>query len=211
VGGVVKSAAVQQGAKRRAIGSGVALSALSASYILAVQRPVPEWELELTAWCNGAPDAVAMALYPVMQLGTVWAPIGVGIAIGIARRDHRLALVTVGAGLATWFAAKGVKQVVERGRPLVYLPEIHVREGSGAGLGFISGHSAVAAVCATIAAAVMPRRLRWIPALLAGTVGIARIVHGVHLPADVVGGWAFGAVIGFATLELVERWSGDPA
>ena len=36
--------------------------ALAGSYAVAVQRPVPSWELSLTEWINGAPDAVATVL-----------------------------------------------------------------------------------------------------------------------------------------------------
>jgi membrane-associated phospholipid phosphatase len=36
-------------------------------------------------------------------------------------------------------------------------------------------------------------------------VGLGRIVHGVHLPADVTGGWAFGVLVGLGTIELFER------
>jgi membrane-associated phospholipid phosphatase len=41
--------------------------------------------------------------------------------------------------------------------------------------------------------------------VIALLVGVARIVHGVHLPIDVVGGWAFGALIGFAGLWVYDR------
>ena len=44
----------------------------------------------------------------------------------------------------TWFGAQGVKQIVHRERPFAFLPEIHVREGTGNGLGYLSGHSAMA-------------------------------------------------------------------
>ncbi|MGA9279587.1 phosphatase PAP2 family protein [Ilumatobacter sp.] len=50
----------------------------------------------------------------------------------------------------------------------------------------------------------LPRRWRWVAAHLAGCVGTARIVHGVHLPADTIGGWSFGALIGLAALEITD-------
>jgi hypothetical protein len=51
------------------------------------------------------------------------------------RRDWLLAGATVLTGFVAWFAAKGVKEVFERGRPLRYLPEIVVREGRAPGSG----------------------------------------------------------------------------
>ncbi len=186
----------------------VAAIALACSYVVAVQDPVPGWELRLTRWINDAPAVVAHALWPVMQLGTVWAPIVVGVVIVVWRRDWLLGAATVATGLVAWFGAKAVKQVVERNRPLTYIPDIVVREGQGTGLGYVSGHSAVAAATAVLAMAALPRRARPVAALLAGLVGIARIVYGVHLPADVVGGWAFGTLVGLGAVALVDRAPG---
>lgn len=193
----------------RAVGA-VALVGLLGSWAIAERRPVPGWELDLTRAINDVPDSIATALYPVMQLGTIAAPIAVALAIGVWRRDRALAAGAVVAGLAAWFGAKAVKRWVERGRPLEFLPGIDVREGAGTGLGFVSGHSAVAAACAVVAAAALPARWRPCAAALAASVGVARIVHGVHLPADVVGGWSFGVLVGLAALEVVDRLAPGP-
>jgi membrane-associated phospholipid phosphatase len=48
----------------------------------------------------------------------------------------------------------------------------------------------------------LPRQWRPLAAVIAVLVGIARIVHGVHLPADVVGGWSFGVLLGLAGLWI---------
>lgn len=185
----------------------VALTAgfgLAGSYVVAAQVPVPDWELRLTEWINDVPDAFATVLYPIMQAGTLGGPIVVAASIAIFRRDWLLSGATVVAGLVAWFGAKGVKRVVERDRPLTYLPEVVIREGDGTGLGYVSGHSAVAATAAIMAMAALPRRWRPLPAVIAVLVGVARIVHGVHLPADVVGGWSFGVLIGLAALGVVD-------
>lgn len=182
-----------------------AVTVLAGASFVASQRPLPARELNLTVWLNHAPDWGATALYPVMQLGTIIAPIAFAVVMVVWRRDWWTALAAVLGGLVTWFAAKGVKQIVQRGRPLQYLPDIHVREGSGTGLGFISGHSAVAACTALIAMTVLPRRARPLLVLVVALVGVGRIVHGVHLPADVVGGWAFGVLTGLGVVEVVGR------
>jgi len=177
---------------------------LGASYVVAVWDPVPVWELNLTEWINDAPDAVATVLYPIMQMGTLGGPVVVAASIAVFRRDWLLSGATVVAGLVAWFGAKGVKRIVERDRPLTYLPEVVIREGDGTGLGYVSGHSAVAATAAIMAMAVLPRRWRLLPAVVAFLVGIARIVHGVHLTADVVGGWSFGVLVGLGALGVVD-------
>ncbi len=178
---------------------------LVASYLVAVREPVPSWELSLTEWINDAPDAVATVLYPVMQFGTLGGPVLVAAAIVIFRRDWLLSAATVVVGLVAWFAAKGVKRVVERDRPATYLPEIIIREGDGTGLGYVSGHSAVAAATAMMAMAALPPRWRPVLAAVAVLVGIARVVHGVHLPADLVGGWSLGVLIALGALSIVDR------
>lgn len=189
------------------IAGGAAFTFVVASAI-AAQDPLSKRELDLTTWINSAPDWTASALYPIMQLGTVIAPIGFAIAVVVWKRDWWTAAASLVGGVFTWFAAKGVKEVVQRGRPLQYLPDIHVREGSGTGLGFISGHSAVAACTAIIAMTVLPRRWRPVLVLVPFLVGLGRIVHGVHLPADVVGGWAFGVLTGLGSVELFGRLRG---
>jgi membrane-associated phospholipid phosphatase len=178
---------------------------LSLALVVAFRDPVPSWELELTLWINGAGDGVATAMYPVMQLGTAWAPIGVAALIAAFTRDWWLALTTAVVGVGAWLLAKVVKDVIERGRPLEYLPEIVVREGLGTGLGFVSGHSAVAAATALCATAALPPRWRWLGIVLAAAVGIARVVHGVHLAVDVIGGWSLGVLVAMGAIWCLDR------
>jgi undecaprenyl-diphosphatase len=183
---------------------GAAAVGLAASYAVAVQSPVPQWELRLTEWVNDVPDTVAIGLYPVMQTGTLAGPLVVAAGIAWFRRDWWLSGATVAAGLLAWFGAKGVKRIVDRDRPRTYLPELLVREGDGSGLGYVSGHSAVAASAAVMAMVALPPRWRPGAAIVAALVGLARIVHGVHLPADVVGGWSFGVLISMGTLWALD-------
>ena len=175
---------------------------LAVSWIVAVRRPVPVWELRLTEWINDAPSALASASYPVMQMGTLGGPIVVAIAIVVIKRDWLLGAVVVATGIFTWLAAKGVKRLVQRDRPLSYLPDVVVRDGDGSGLGFISGHSAVAASAIVMAIVVIPKRLRPVAVAVIGFVGVARVLVGVHLVADVVGGWSFGVLTGLGGLAV---------
>src|SRR6478735_3703370 len=169
--------------------AGTAVVTLAVSWIIALRRPVPVWELRLTEWINDAPRALGSALLPVMQLGTLAAPVLVAIAIVAFKRDWLLAGAVVATGVVTWLTAKGVKQLV-------------VRDGDGSGLGFISGHSAVAASAAMMAIVVVPKRWRLAVVALAALVGVARVVVGVHFPMDVVGGWSFGVLTGLGGLAF---------
>jgi glycosyltransferase 2 family protein len=194
----------------------VGVAALAASFAIANLDPVPSWERSLTRWINSAPGWVADAVYPVMQLGALWAPIVVAVVVVVAGTGSSAARPVAGrkwlvagsivvAGVVAWLAAKGVKEMVGRDRPLTYLSDIIVRDGDGVGLGYVSGHSAVAAATATVLMLVVPRRARPLLVIAVAIVGVARVVHGVHLVADVVGGWALGMLIGLAVVEVVER------
>ncbi|MEM9514512.1 MAG: phosphatase PAP2 family protein [Actinomycetota bacterium] len=184
----------------------LAAAGLGTSWVIAVQNPVPSWELDLTRWINDAPDAVAAAMWPVMQFGSLAGPFVVGAALAARRTWRPLAAATVAAGVAAWFAAKGLKEIVARERPGAFIETIDNRDGSGEGLGYPSGHSAVAAAIAVTAMVALPHRWRWLAATGAGLVGVARVVYGQHLPADVVGGWSLGALIGFGALALLQRF-----
>ena len=60
------------------------------------------------------------------------------------------------------------------------------------GLGYPSGHAAIAVAMASAASPLVPRRVR--PALwsVAIGVGVSRIYVGAHMPLDVAGGVALG-------------------
>ena len=147
---------------------------------------VSDWEVDLTKWINDAPGWVARGLWPIMQLGTVWGPMVIGI-VAIYVYGWRRGVAVIVSGIAAWFLAKYVKDIVSRGRPLHFIPTIDVREGKGTGLGFVSGHTAVAFAIATALLPVLSLRGRIIAYALASIVGLARIVYGVHFPLDVVG------------------------
>ncbi len=165
------------------------------AYLEASRHAVPVWELNATDEINEAPAWIAHALWPIMQLGTVWAPIVIGVVVAAVYGPRRGAAVVI-SGLSAWFLAKFVKHLVERGRPLAYLPNINVREGSGGGLGFVSGHTAVAFAVATALLPILPPKGRVVAYALATMVGLARIVYGVHLVVDVIGGAALGIMCG---------------
>ncbi len=183
----------------------IAAVGLLATTVVARQRPLLGFEVDANRWINDAPDWVAHGLWPVMQLGTLWAPLVVALVIGVGRKDWPLAGCLVVADVVTWTTVRLFKDAVDRGRPPAFLDDVVVRDGFAKGLGFPSGHSATAAMTAVVCMAAVPRRYRWILVTVAATVGIARIVHGVHFPADVVGGWSYGALVGVATLAVYDR------
>jgi len=183
----------------------VAVLGLLASWVVALQRPLPWWELRVTSLVNGVPGPLATVLYPVMQLGTFLGVALAAIAVHALRRRVSLSVLTAAAGVTAWFAAKAVKQLVHRGRPPEFLQGIVTHGQSAGGLGFVSGHSTVAGALAVFVVAAAPARWRPAVVALAVLVGLARIVDGVHFPADVVGGWSLGVLLGLGGLALLQR------
>lgn len=175
------------------MGLAAALFALS---VLAVQRDrLSLAERDVFRLVNDLPDAVYLPVWAVMQAGNLLAPVVAGILVVLLTRRVRLGASIATAGVATWLVAKVVKQFVERGRPAAFLDGV-LHEPETLGLGFVSGHAAVAAAIATIAAPYLPRTPRRAVWGLAWVVGFGRVYTGAHLPLDIVGGVAVGWFVG---------------
>jgi membrane-associated phospholipid phosphatase len=136
-----------------------------------------------------------VVVWPIMQLGNfVAVPIAAAVAAGLRR--FRLALAMLAAGIAAYFLAKVVKDIVVRGRPASLLDDVHLRGASALGRGYVSGHAAVVTLLAVLAWPYLPRPWRWVVVGVAAFVCLARVHVGAHLPLDVVGGAALGLAIG---------------
>jgi uncharacterized protein (TIRG00374 family) len=165
-------------------------------------------------------------IWGVMQLGVIGAVPLVALLALLTRR-LRLAAYAALAGGTIYLVAKLVKVFVQRGRPQTLLDNVFIADVPDRGLGYVSGHSAVAVSLATVASPFLGRRARRVAWTLAALVCVARIYVGSHLPFDVVGGaalgWAagalvllaFGAPTGHPSLARVrsalERYGFDPA
>jgi len=136
----------------------------------------------------------------VMQLGVIGAVPLVAVLALVTRR-LRLALDAVLAAGSIYLIAKLVKEFVQRGRPQTLLSDVNILGEPARGLGYVSGHSAVAVALATVASPYLGRRARRVAWVLAGCVCLARMYVGSHLPYDVVGGaalgWAAGSLVLF--------------
>jgi glycosyltransferase 2 family protein len=171
---------------------------------LAATAELTSAEVRVFRPVNGLPQWLNGVVWPFMQYGT-FITIPILAVVALAFRRFRLALAVVLAGVGVYLLALLTKQLVERGRPGALLAGVEERESFGEGsLGFPSGHAAVAAALTAVVAAHLSRR--WlIVALALGTIVIlGRLYVGAHLPLDVVGGAALGAVAGSA-VNLVVR------
>lgn len=175
-------------------------------------RGVPAWEKDAFALMNSGPDGPELLLWAPMQAGSLFGPVVVGGLAWRRWRNWRPAVGSVVAGVVAWQLAKVVKAAVERGRPFELMEGFARRMGTPLqGLGFVSGHSAVAFSLAAVCSPYLGRRGRIGAYSLAVLVGLARIQVSAHLPLDVVGGAALGYGLGQAWNLAVGVPSGKPS
>jgi glycosyltransferase 2 family protein len=170
---------------------------------------VSDYEEDVFHAINGLPSGVLeVFLTAVMQLGNYFVvPIASLIALGF--RKVRFALDLFVAGTTAWLLARVIKEVVGRGRPAELLTDVTVRGDPASGLGYVSGHTAVAFALATICNSYLPRKARVVCWVLACLVGFSRIYVGAHLPLDVLGGAALGWAVGSLVHALLGTHRGE--
>ncbi len=184
------------------IAGAVVVVALSWALLEASPGRLSDAERTVFSAANAAPDAIATALWPIMQLGTFWVIPVVAMVAWLVWNRPAPALTAALAGLAAWAAAKLGKVVVDRGRPSAFV-DATVREAGLSDFGFPSGHAAVAFALATALAPWLGPRWRYVGYALASVVAVARLVVGAHLPLDVVAGAAIGVGVGLAARLVV--------
>src|SRR3712207_4598438 len=171
------------------------VAVLGLGFLVAQRGQLPVLERDLFQLVNDLPATLFPVVWAVMQLGNVVAvPVVAGVA-ALTRR-FRMALDILVAGVLAYVAADLVKNTVQRERPVGLVVEVNFPEGPVTGLGFVSGHSAVAAAVATAVVPYLSRRGRRGAWALAWAGALGRVYGGAHLPLDVLGGLAVGWAIG---------------
>lgn len=159
---------------------------------------VPTWEAELFERVNRLTDVLEPVLFLPMQLGSLFGPVLVAAAAWWWWRRWRPAVGALVVGVVSWQAAKLIKESLERGRPTDLAEDLVRRWGTPTdGLGFVSGHSAVAFAVAAVVSPYLGRRWRAVAYALACSVALARIHVGAHYPLDTVGGAALGLLLAY--------------
>ncbi|RPI22894.1 MAG: phosphatase PAP2 family protein [Actinobacteria bacterium] len=131
-----------------------------------------------------------------MQAGALGAPLVVGALQATLGGEPGKGGRTAATGAAAWVVAKALKRQIRRGRPGDHEGGATLRMGAAdEGLGFPSGHAAVAVTVAVSLAAGRGRLPATLAIALLGVVGAGRVYVGAHYPLDVVGGWGLGLVL----------------
>ena len=173
----------------------VAGAAIFGGGTVVARRGLDRFETDLFRVVNDLPDVLAPVLVAVMQLGS-FVTVPVAAVVALVGRRPRLARDVGAAGTVAYLLAKVAKVLIGRERPAELLGAVFLRGAADSGLGFPSGHVAVAAALATAAGPHLGRRTRRGLWGLVALVGVARVYVGAHLPVDVVGGAALGWVVG---------------
>lgn len=155
---------------------------------------------------NRLPDGLYAPLWVVMQAGNALAPQVAGLG-ALATGRRRLAARLVISGTATWLLAKLVKRVYRRPRPGTLVEDARCRGPEPSGLGYVSGHAAIATGIAVALGQQSSRPA--VAALGPALVSVCRMYVGAHLPLDVVGGAALGLTVDAIVDQLLTAW-GSP-
>ncbi len=171
----------------------------------AIEEPVHSWAVR-TPW---AVDASRFLETIGRFRVSFWVAVATVVVLLVARR-WRLAVGVALLALVAPVVTDQIKLVVGRARPVWPDPL-----GAEPTYSFPSGHAtgglAVYAGCG-IALALLLRDGRWAWALaiasttLGLSIGVSRVVLGVHWPSDVVAGWCVAVAVAAALVVLLLPW-----
>jgi membrane-associated phospholipid phosphatase len=149
-------------------------------------------------------DEVLPGLSRLADHSVLW----IGVAAGLWATGSPRARRAAGYGFGSIAVASATANIVGKGlnsrlRPQADIPLVRRLRHPPTSASFPSGHSASAAAFATAVTLEAPDLAPPI-IVLAGAVGLSRVVTGVHYPSDVLAGFAIGAGAG----AVVYRWFG---
>lgn len=89
-----------------------------------------------------------------------------------------------------------IKEILDRPRPCLTLPDVHLLVGCGMSYSFPSGHAVTSFALAVFLTLVYPRA-KWVLFPLAFLISYSRIAVGVHYPFDILAGMLVGSLFGY--------------
>ncbi len=190
--------------------SGLGVALLAAATVVettrrARTRRVTPGEERVFRRFNDGADHLEVPAWLIMQAGSLGAVAVVSLELGRRGRGRSAAVVGL-TGTAVWWAVRAVKPSIGRGRPDDHLAAVRVRGRSQTGLGYPSGHAAVAATLAGLTVGAHGPVGVVAATASASVVGATRMYVGAHLPLDVAGGLAIGTLAGAAGRRF-RRWA----
>lgn len=117
----------------------------------------------------------------------------------------KLSLKLLVSGLGAYVFAGFLKELVMRPRPFDVWQEIIAREYGKLGYGFPSGHTALIVAVSVVLWSYAKKEQRIVLVATAVLVALSRMVLGVHMPLDLVGGLLIGLITGFGANLLIDK------
>lgn len=139
----------------------------------------------------------------VTHLGNVYILLGVAVLL-LVKQYYHMAVRLLFTGALAYLLSGVMKDLVGRGRPAEFIPDLVYKDTVVRGSGFPSGHMALATALLLTISLYLPAKYKWIAPVGIVLVGLSRVQLGVHGPMDVVGGFAigWGAVALFKFVEI---------
>lgn len=160
--------------------------------------PELEWFWQVHTWS----DRLKTPMLFITQFGSVAMALVV-IVWSLWRYGRLFALqLAVTSGMA-YVLVSVAKWWVARPRPVEYLYGVVARTAE-TGMGFPSGHTAMATAISVFLAWRLGGWWRWAPFVWIPLVGISRIYLGVHMPFDIFGGVLVG-VLAVLLYEVAQK------
>lgn len=155
----------------------------------------------VNGWSEQTPEWVSSLLGFMSEYGVIFGLMTLGLWTWWTARQRADSTAAV-AGLlwaplgavAAYAVNYPIRELVERPRPAVDHPDLHVLVADKTGYSFVSDHSALTMALA-VGIFMINRRWGAVAILLALFQGFGRIYAGVHYPTDVVGGVALGTAV----------------
>ena len=188
---------------------GLLLAALAGFAALAVDVThggvLERHDLRVGLWvANRTPGWLEDIANAITQLGGVWLLVGlvaVGAALLVHARQRLDAALLVGGLVFGSLVTNGLKLAFDRPRPTFDAPSPTSHTAS-----FPSGHTSGATVVLVLLAVLLAKRHRRAAiagaVLVAGLVGVTRVVVEAHWATDVLAGYCVGAAVVAAALIL---------
>jgi membrane-associated phospholipid phosphatase len=153
-------------------------------------KTLPKWEADMFSFFYGLPEQLYPFFYIVTQFGSVYV-LGALLVFYLLRRHYHVVLRLLLTGTLAYLLAGIAKSIWGRARPEELLTDIITLDFTQ-GPGFPSGHVALAVALALTMGHYLKRKLHWVVFVWIILVAISRMYLGVHVPLDLVGGFAIG-------------------
>lgn len=151
------------------------------------------------------PDSLDMIVLNITHLGSLAMLYSAALTAYIL--DYKkLCVKLLVAGLGAYVAAGFLKEIIMRPRPFDLWSEITAREYGRLGFGFPSGHTALIVAVAVIFWSYAKHEQRVVLVVTAVLVAISRMILGVHMPLDLVGGLWIGLLVGTGVNYLFDNF-----